>query len=318
MSKFVTVSDMVTQCRSLLDEANRDVINDIEDILPALNRAQDTAANILAKHYESPMLTYKIVQPEAGKTEYPIPTDALEERIEKVEAFTSGQYISLQRVNYREISSYEISYSTVVPYYYAVIGDNFKVLPGPTNYPLRVWYLKEPLPLVKSQGRITKVGAIGDFILVDSVGSDLTTESDNLNSYINIISPKTGEVKASFQIKTINDTKITIKSIPSRTDVEGSPISTSFLNLTDPRTGNPVSILPDDLISVVSGTCVPFFRKPVTNFIIQYAVTELKRKLGEDSQMDEKLRAELEAQVKSSWVGREQSNRVKRANKIWG
>lgn len=308
MSKIRTVSSFIEEIRSMLDEDNRDSIRDKEDILPALNRAQDFATNILSRHYESPLLKFKTIEAIPGETDYPIPEDAFEERLEAVEVSISGQYSKLTRINYRNIADYEVASAAIVPFYYSVIGDKFRILPGPSAYPLRVWYLVDPLPLVPSQGRITKVDNANCFIVLDSVGEDLTTESDQLNSYINIINGKTGEIKGSYQIKTISDNKINLKTIPSRTEVEGSIISN---NLEDNN------IKEDDLVSIVSGTCVPFFKKPVSNFLVQYAVAELRRKLGDDSGMDEKLKKDLEDQVKKSWIGREQSMRVSMVNNSW-
>jgi len=308
MSKIRTVSSFMEEVRSMLDEDNRDSITDREDILPALNRAQDYATNILSRHYESPLLKFKIIDAVPGQLDYPIPEDAFEERLEAVEVSVSGQFSKLSRINFRNIADYEVQSAALVPFYYSVIGDKFRILPGPSAYPLRLWYLVDPLPLVPSQGRITKVDYVSTFIVLDVVGESLTTEADQLNSYINIINGKTGEVKGSYQIKTISGNKINLKTIPSRLTVEGSVISSSLEeNL----------ISEDDLVSVVSGTCVPFFKKPVSNFLVQYAVADLRRKLGDDSGMDERLKQSLEDQVKKSWVGREQSMRVSQVNNTW-
>ena len=51
-----TVSDLVEQVRSQIDEDNTIGIRTLEDIVTALNRAQDHAAEILAKHYVEPLI----------------------------------------------------------------------------------------------------------------------------------------------------------------------------------------------------------------------------------------------------------------------
>ena len=50
-----TTNDMLEQVRSLIDEDNTVSVTD-PDILNSLNRAQKFALNILARHYEEPLL----------------------------------------------------------------------------------------------------------------------------------------------------------------------------------------------------------------------------------------------------------------------
>lgn len=315
--KTVTVEDMVSAVRSLMDEDNNSAINTDTDILPALNRAQDYASNILARHYESPLLDYTIIPLVSGKSNYEIPEGSFEERIEKVEVKQGNLYYPLTRVSYRDISEYETDSLSNIPAYYTVINDKFRLVPGPTGaYSLRVWYLRDPLPLVLPQGRITKVDTAGNFILVDSLGDDLTTETDNLNSYISVIDGQSGVVKGSLQIKTIIDTKIIFKSIPSRTSVYNQTIGDSIGGFLD-SDGNPLVVDADDFICVVSGSCIPFFKKPMSNFLVQYAVAELTRKLGGAADMEQRVLKDLEEQVERSWAGRESTMRVKMSNNKW-
>ena len=315
--KTKTVDDLVSDVRSMLDEDNQSAVDTELDILPALNRAQDVAANILARQYESPLLAYTTQQLTANKAEYSIPEDSLEERIEKIEVQNNGLFYPLTRISYRDISEYETTSSSPIPSYYTVINDTYRLVPAPTGvYPLRVWYLKDPLPLVLTQGRVTKVQAASNYLLVDSVGTSLSTEVDNLNSYISVIDGQSGEIKCSLQIKSIADNKILFKSSPTRTTVYGRTISTDISALTD-SSGNTINIDADDLICLVKGTCVPFMKKPISNFLIQYAVAELTRKLGGESDMEQRVLKELEAQVERSWVGRELTTRVKMVNNKW-
>jgi hypothetical protein len=306
-----TVADMISSVRSIIDEENNAAIDTDTDILPALNRAQDYAANVLARQYESPLLTYVDLQLVSGQRDYDIPKDALEERIEKVEVKQGNLYYPLTRLSYRDVGDFETDSFSPIPSYYTVISDKFRLVPGPTgNYQIRVWYLKDPLPLVMPQGRVTYTSAGDNFLLVDSIGDDLTTETDNLNSYVNVVDGRTGVVKGSFQIRTIADTKITFKTIPSRTEVLGQTISTDMTTLSE-------LIEPDDYICTISGNCIPFLKKPTSNFIIQYAVAELTRKLGGASDMEERVKKDLEAQVEHSWAGRESTLRVKMVNTKW-
>lgn len=231
-SQIITVNDLIDEARSMLDEDNRTSVSDAEDILPALNRAQNYAANILSRHYESPMLRWTTVNTVSGQDEYFIPENAFEQRIEKVEVQVNNLFYPVKRISYRDISLFESPTGTTsaVPYYYAVIADRYRILPrANAAYDLRVWYLEEPPQLVKSQGRINIVNTSGNYVIVDSIGDDLTTESDNLNSYVNIVDAQTGKRKASYQIQNISGNKITFKTSPTRTTVLNTSIDTSMV-----------------------------------------------------------------------------------------
>jgi hypothetical protein len=322
-SQIITTNDLVSDVRSLLDEENRLSVTDAEDIIPALNRAQNYASNILSRHYESPLLVKKDVVTINGQMEYDIPEDAFEQRLEKLEVRLNEVFYPVKRIDYRDISAYENKNSTSIPYYYCVVGNRYRLIPASNSiYPLRLWYLKDPLPLVSSQGRINIVNTAGNYIIVDNIGGDLTTESDNLNSYANIIDAQTGKRKATLQIKTINGNQITFKTTPTRTTVLNTNIDTSLdtstlsVNVED-TDGPDVSINPDDFICIIKGGCVPFFKKPFSNFLIQYAVAEIRRKLGGPADLELRVRKELEDQVERSWVGREHTLRVNRTSKNW-
>lgn len=308
MSRRLTVDDLVADVRSAIDEDNQENIRDVEDIIPALNRAQDYATNILVRHYESPLLKHTELSLVAGQNEYDIPEDALEQRLEMVEVNILQVFYEVKRLSYRDITRYETSTNVNVPYYYVIIGEKFRLVPAPSSrFPLRLWYLKDPPPLVKSQGTITKVNTANNYIIVDAIGSDLTTESDQLNSYVNIVDGTTGVIKSSHQIKSIDGTRINFKSSPTQSEVRKQTISSSI----------PSTVEFDDLVCVVSGVCIPFFKKPFSNFLIQYAKNEMRNKLGQSIESERILTQQLEEQVERSWVGREQSLRIQKRNKLW-
>jgi len=165
-------------------------------ILQVLNRAQDFASNILARHYEDPLLTKTSVTLVNGQAEYDIPEDAFEDRLEKIEVTVNQFQYEVQRISYRDLSVYESNSNVSVPYYYAIVGRKYRLIPTPTsNNTLRVWYLKDPDQLVVNQGRITSINTASNYVLLDSVGTDLTTESDQLASYVNVIDKQTGKIK---------------------------------------------------------------------------------------------------------------------------
>lgn len=322
MPQIITVDDLVNDVRSLLDEHNTLSVSDDSDILPALNRGQRYAADILAKQYEPPMLRHLSVTPVADQPEYPMPTDCLEERLEKVEVNINGLFYPVTRISYRDLSQYETQSSTSTPYYYAIVGRNFRVIPKPSGaYLFRIWYLQEPMKLVKSQGRIQTVDTANMAVILDAVGSDLTTQIDNLNSFVNVIDAETGMRKATLQIKSISGNQVKFKTVPSRSTVQTITVDTSMTTLsvnTDSNNqGTDVEIEEDDYLCAVNGTCVPFFKNPLSNFLTQYAVAEIRRKLGGDSGTEQAVLQGLERQVERSWVGREQSLRVHRASSKW-
>lgn len=303
-----TVNDLLDQVRQLIDEDNEVTVTDA-DILDALNRGQDYAADILAKHYEDPMITKITVSTVAGQELYDIPETAFQERLEKVEVDVNGYFFELQRVSYRDIGTYESPATSAVPLYYTVQGNQFQIVPTPTGtHPVRVWYLEEPRKLVKQQGRIQTINTVGNYVYVDLAGEELTTEADRLASYANIIDGTTGKVKGSLQIQSIEDNRITFKTTPSRTSVLNSTITGDLSSIT---------VSADDYVCLLEGSCIPFMRKPLTIFLIQFAVGELRRKLGQPFTSEAQVLMDFEKQVEGSWVGREQQLRVKRRSNKW-
>lgn len=310
MARIYTVDNLVAEVRSLLDEVNRDSVGDSEDILPALNRGQLHASNILSRHYQDPLVVPVRLTLEAGRQDYDIPEDALEDKLEKVEIEVTGrgEYREIQRISYRDISAYETSRSTPYPDYYCVIGRKFRLLPASNGtYPARIWYLREPDKLLLQQGRITLVNSSENYVLVDSIGQDLTTETDNLRSYINIVDGTTGIVKATLQIQSLQGTRIRFRTVPISSTVYGREVDLTQLP----------NVEKDDLICLAEGTCVSQLRDPVNNFLVQYAVAELTRKLGGEAVLEENILAKFEKLVERSWAGREQRLRVKKRSRNW-
>lgn len=307
MRRLVT-SELIADVRSLTDEENTVSVKDVQDIIPALNRAQDIASNILARHYESPLLTYTLVNLTPDVQEYDIPSDAFEQRLEKVEIKVNSFFTEVERLSYRDITYYESSLKTSYPYYYSVIGTKYRLLPNiNAAYPLRIWYLKDPDPLVMEQGRITAINQNSNYLVVDSIGEDLTTDSSELNSFVNIIDGNTGAVRVSLQIQSIVGNKITFKSSPSRDEVLGKTISSAI----------PDAVTKDDYVCVVSGTCISLLKKPFSNYLIQLAVADITRKLGGNLDMELAIKKEMEELVTRSWVGREQTLKVKASSSNW-
>lgn len=297
---------MLQKYGAYFDEANQSSIEDLRDIIPALNRGQDVASNILARCYQSPLLTYT-TQVLTTAQEYPIPRTAFENRLEKVEVqIQNGLFNPVKRQNYRDATLLESTAHTSIPMFYSEIGDRYRLYPAPTGaYPLRIWFLQDPLPLVLEQGTVTAVNLAQNYVVVDNIGGQLTTQNDETSSYVNFVDGTTGLIKGACQIQSLSNNRITFKTTPNRTTVLDQPIAGTL----------PSNLAQDDLICTVDGCCISVLKKPFANYLIQMAVSELlNTKLGIPSEMAEKVRAEMQVLVKESWVGRESYMRIRSSN----
>lgn len=306
-----TVDDLLAELRSLIDEQNEEALDDDRDLLPALNRAQSYAFNILARKYEDPILTKSDLTLLSGTQEYDIPEDAFEDRIVKVEIkTTSGNYLECQRISYKDITYYEATAQVPQPYYYCVVGRKLRFIPIPNGtYAARIWYVRDPEKLVKEQGRVHTINTASNYVRVDSVGSLITTEVDDLFSYVNVIDGHTGEVKGTLQVQAYTTDKITFKTTPSRTTV---------INRTVTGNLSSIALEADDYICPIFGTCVAYFQDATANFILQYAAHQMQQKLGIATGLEAQLVERFEKQLEKQWTNRETTLRVKKANRIFG
>lgn len=387
--RSVTTRGLIAQIRSLLDENNEAEISDKEDLLPALNRAFDDSMDILARKYPDALITSLTVPIVPGQAMYDIPKDAFQERLEKVEAFVNGFYTEIKRIAYNDITAYDVP-SSGTPYYYAVVGTQYKLAPPPRNINgIRIWYIPERGPLVEEYGRISSINlqqgngvkrtavnltqglpivplastagiTVGMSVGVSVTGSEspvipwgttvtqvvqdisVTLSSvptatitkdlifngqnyvvvtdvedptqvsngiDSLASFVNLIDNRSGLIKATLQVQSVDNSKLTFKSIPSRSSVQGRTVVGQL----------PANVERDDYLCPVYGTCIPPMRSPLTNFLISYTVADIKAvKLDGDPQVVIKMLDKFEQRVERTWVRREQELRVGKASRIWG
>lgn len=310
-----TVQNLVDEVRAQLDEANRDSVSTEEDILPSLNRAQDYAFDILARRYPEPLLRPAALTLVGGTADYDIPEDVFEDRVLKLDieipnGAGRNTYREVQQISYRDLATYESSSLSASPYYFAVFGRTIRFVPTPSGaYSARLWSLRNPEKLMIPQGRITRVNTGSNYVIVDTAGSSLTTESDQLGSYVNIIDGQTGEVKGSFQIATLSDNRLTFRTVPTRATVLNRTILGSIASL---------EIAEDDYVSPVDGTCVPYYGRPISNFLVQFSVAEITRSLGGSADMEERVLEKFEKQVERTWAGRETTLRIRKRSQSWG
>lgn len=306
----LTTSYLINSVRELIDESNTADVSD-EEILSSLNRALDRTASVLSRHYNPPLLKSKAVALQPGQPEYAIPEDAFEGRLLKVEFSPSaGIYQRLEPIGISDMDRYEYPNSTAVPYYYAEIGGNFRLVPGVPNFgSLRIWYCEDPAPLVVEQGRLTVVNPAGNYIIVDELGDEVSTSSDDLESYVNLVDKNTGRIKATLQVQAIADRKVTFRSVPTRSVVQDRPVVGSL----------PADVELDDYLCPVAGTCVPLLKKPASNYLIQYAAADIAvTKLGAEPGILMAQVTKMEEDVQRSWSGRPNTLRVRQRGNAWG
>lgn len=315
-SILYTVQNIVDEIRDLLDEQNIDSVSTEKSILPSINRGQDFAFDILSRKYPEPILKHAPFALNGTDQEYDMPEDAFEDRVQKIEIQISpgnngkSTYRPVERISYRDISDYETISVTNVPSYYCIIGRKIRFVSPPSGtYSARIWYLRNIEPLCLPQGRITVANTTSNYVILDSTGDSLTTQADQLGSYVNIVDGQTGVIKGTMQIQILNENKVTFRSTPTRNSVLNREVSGSLADL---------NISLDDYLSPIRGTCVPYYSKPVVNFLIQYAVAEIGRSRGGAADADTKVLENFEKQVERTWVGREMSLRVKKKSRYWG
>jgi len=321
MARSITTRGLIEAVRSLIDEANEAEIDDVLDILPSINRGLDDAADILSRKYPDSLVKHiDIPLSEGVNGEYDIPEDAFQERLEKVETKLNGYYHEIKRIDYRDITLYDTPQPVATPYYYAVIGQKFKLVPPPTAVEsLRVWYIPEVGPLVPEFGRITHINQDNPdtpYIRLTNMQDvdQLSTDIDSLEAFVNIVDGRSGKIKATMQIASVVNSKITFvtdisKLVESgRASVEGRTIASAL----------PEDIAVDDYICPVEGTCIPPMRSPLTNFLITYASAEIKAlKLEGDPGVVLQQLARFEERIEKTWSRREQSLRVGKSSRVW-
>jgi hypothetical protein len=302
--RLLTTEDLIADVRSLLDEENEAAIDDVRDVLPALNRAQDFAANVLARRYEEPLLTYVSLVTTSGVAEYDFPEDVFEDRLQKIEvARPSGTYEEVRRISYKDVTLYEGTGTSAKPIYYCVVGRKFRLLPAPTGgVTLRLWILSDPPALVLPYGRILSTS--GTSILLDDLRNGPGTSIEDLSAFANVIDGKTGHVKGTVQMNSLStdDDLVTCATVPTRTEVLGRTVSAL----------SEIDVEADDFLCSVGGTCIPVLKKPTSNFLIAHAHAALTRKLGGEHEALARVQSEYEDQLKTTFTNREQTRRVKR------
>lgn len=301
---------MLKDIRSKLDEENTVELDNTEDILPVINEGLDYASGILSHQYSSPLIKSYEFAPNGSEDTYPIPEDAFAEGLTKVEVKIGSYYREVQRLSYRDVTYVETP-SVGIPLFHVVEGPNFRLLPAPaTVSSIRIWYVKEPDRMVEEHGRVTGLNIGQNYLLLSNIENPDTLSEDieSENSFVNLVDGNTGIIKASLQIASVDGQRVSFRSTPSQTTVQGRTVSGSI----------PSTAQRGDYLCPIEGSCIPILRYPLTPFLINYSVASIQAvKFGGEPGIVLSIQDKFENEVKRTWAGREQSLRVKKSSGAW-
>ena len=310
-----TTRDLVEQIRQQVAEVNGTRVSN-KQILSALGRANDDAFDVMARLYPDPIIEYYETTPDASGY-IDIPETVFEDRILLVEYYIDsgkGRVELRESDDLHDIGSQEwLTGGT--PSVYCVVGRRLLVAPtaSASRYTFRVWYAREIEALKLDQGRIQIVDQINNYIVLDELlntdnGLTAIDPTSAYGKYFNITDATTGEIKATMQVETINGTQLVLKSVPDRDSVLNKSVLGAI----------PDTVQPDDVVCQVDGAGVVFFKKPITNYIIQYAVVEVQRSLGAANLNYEiSTLRDLKKTVEGVWKRRPASKFKKSYGRVW-
>jgi hypothetical protein len=311
----ITTDELLSQVRSQMDEENTTDLTD-PVILQALNRGQQKLVRLAGRRY-APIFKREVELTGDGTREFTIPEQAFGLVVNEVVAVSGGVTYPVEPAELRQMTEYDNDSTTSsIPLYYAQVANKLRLYPTPrTGTTVRIRYQVRPPELVKSQGRITTVDVASNRLYLDALGSDLTTNINALKAFINVVDGTTGLVKVTLQVNGIDEDNLAITHKTTgldRVTVFGQTVAVAI-----PTTGD-TTVNQDDYVCIANGTAVPTLLQDYYDYLVQYAVVELKRKTTEPSQEDYAALKELEDDVKSMWAGREATRRVEKRSPYWG
>lgn len=311
---LVTTAGFVDEVRSQSDEENTVPRTDI-DILKMANRGVRLMNELLATHHHDPLVAVATIDLQNGVASYDLPQNIFEDRVEDIVIDTPGVPSETQRRGSSEAARLAVPGATAVPWSWEIRGRElfFQQTPNGT-FDAKMIYLKQLENLVAVSGRITTVDPAGAYLIVDTTGfeSELVANADQLGSFFNVCSWLNGEIKATYQVQSIVDSKITLRAIPTRTSVQGRTIE----GVVDPDSDVEV----DDYVALSSGTCVPELRGAMYNFLVEFTVAALGRSLtGGDPavQLQESILKQATRRVADQALSRPLVDRVQNRSAAW-
>jgi len=311
----LTTTDLVDMVRDQTDEHSQVNLSP-QQIIDALNRGQRKAANILARRYDEFFWSTVEIPTVNGQSTYKLPAQAYGRRIEKVEVKTQGDSSVLhevRKISNRDRTPFVTNSTTSRPQYYSQSKNLLELYPKPNGSTiLVVHYNAAPERLVLPQGRITHVVTNPTpYVVVDTLGSQVSASTTGFSAYVNIVDYVTGAIKGTMQVASVHPTakQVVFKtSALTRTTVLGRTISTTL----------PTDTVVDDYICLVPGSCVTEIPDAYQDYLIQYAVLEIRRRFAEPTNEEYAQLRELEQELLKAWSGRESSHRIRKASIHWG
>lgn len=311
---MLSAEDLLLQVREQADEFNTEDISD-EAILRALSRGQQKLVAMSTAKSSCIFIVPCTLSPSDftdGTATIPAIFPAY--KVLSVEAVYEGlKAVKLQARAITALTPWKIGNSEGgSALVYALAGNKITVAPGLNSVKqISILLQSRPLPLIKSLGRVADISDIANntFSIMEW-NSDITTEIDELNCFLNVVNPLTGEIKGTVQVSSFDDTtnEITISSSPLRQKVFGLDVADSL---------DDIDISLDDEICFARGTCIPYLMEDFSNYLIAFAVLELKRRLGENVEAEFANLKDMEEEVKRSWAGTPGTMRVRHTNKNW-
>lgn len=305
---LVTVNDLIQEIRDQSEEPNTSAKSDAA-ILRALNRGMRTIQQVLAREYPGPLLTSSTLDLSDGAS-HAIPDNCFDGRIDRIEVETTPTPTLIRRREPSDAARLASSGTVPVPASWHVAGTQvvFQQTPSGT-YDATLYYVRRRDELVKSQGQITTVGAT--YVVVDSIGDDVDDDQDAIASYVNIINRVTGEIRASFQISSIVDNRINLRSAGVRTSVLGRTISGYAALAT-------AEVAVDDYVCLARGTCVPQLQDTLASYLSQYATEAVLRSVKDgDARLEQQLLGYARDAVASTSAGHEATASVQNRSSAW-
>jgi len=310
---MIVTEELIQQVRDQIDEDNTADLTD-ERILRVLNRARMKLTRLAGRKFVPAFQReFETGADIENLREISIPDLTFALTVNEVNVLQGGVAYSVEAVAQRDVTKFESENSgSAIPLYYTQQGNKIKLYPKPaSNVRLRIRYQFRPPPLVKTQSRITSIDQNNNLIYVDSVGSELTTEVDSLNAFVNLIDRFTGEVRSTLQVVDIDSTNNTLQF-----KTTGLDRSTVFGLTVD--TAIPDDVALDDYVTLASGTNVPTLLQDYYDYLVVFSVLEIKRSLGLPTQEEFAASKEIESDVLALWAGKQSTRRIQKDNPYWG
>ena len=319
MADIVTVADLVEEIREQSDEMNVAAKSD-DAIVRVINRGQRWIAAQLARGYRKPLVarTTLVTTNYDSSNGIEMPRDAFEDRIVQVYANTPVTPTKIEERDETQVSAFEYKQSVPIPQFWYIRGRNIiTVPPMQSTYNLLVDYVRQPDPCVLPLGRVSEWDATsGAWLSVaDLDTTQLSTTTDSLASFINIVDGLTGRIKCTLQVSSISSTKLNLRAVPTYTEVYGRTVSTSFAALLNTAQ----TITADDYACLAKGTCVPQFGLGLLTYLVEYSVAAIGRSLGDAmTQISDAIKKDAKEQAEQQGAGRPNTLRVKNRSRVWG